>query len=67
MIEIHANRTMQKNLGSFFGRMYQDQRQNDLHADQARRQIRQPNSDLAARPSLVHDDRTALIQAHDVK
>jgi hypothetical protein len=38
-----------------------------LHADQARRHVRQPGSDLAARPSLPHDDRTTVIQADDVK
>jgi len=38
-----------------------------LHADQARRHVRQPGSDLAARPSLAHDDRATLIQANDVK
>ena len=38
-----------------------------LHADQARRHVRQPGSDLAARPSLAHDDRATLIQADDVK
>jgi hypothetical protein len=34
-----------------------------LHADQARRQIGQPSSDLAACPSLAHDDCTMMIQA----
>jgi len=29
--------------------------------------VRQAGSDLAARPSLAHDDRTTLIQADDVK
>jgi hypothetical protein len=38
-----------------------------LHADQARWHVRQPGSDLAARPSLAHDDRSTLIQADDVK
>jgi hypothetical protein len=38
-----------------------------LHGDQARWHVRQPGSDLAARPSLAHDDRTTLIQAGDVK
>jgi hypothetical protein len=38
-----------------------------LHADQARWHVRQPGSDLAARPYLPHDDRTTLIQADDVK
>jgi hypothetical protein len=38
-----------------------------LHADQARCDVRHPGSDLAARPSLAHDDRATLIQADDVK
>jgi hypothetical protein len=38
-----------------------------LHADQARRQVGQPSSDLAALPSLAHDDCTTPIQADDVK
>jgi transposase len=38
-----------------------------LHADQARWHVCQPGSDLAARASLAHDDRTTLIQADDVK
>jgi hypothetical protein len=38
-----------------------------LHADQARWHVRQPGSDLAARPSLAHDDRSTPIQADDVK
>jgi hypothetical protein len=38
-----------------------------LHADQARRQVRESSSNLAARPSLAHDDGTTLIQADDVK
>jgi hypothetical protein len=36
-----------------------------LHADQAR--LSPAGLDLAARPSLAHDDRTTLIQADDVK
>src|SRR5262249_53349372 len=31
-----------------------------LHADQTRWHVRQPGSDLAACPSLAHDDRTGL-------
>ena len=38
-----------------------------LHADQTRWHVRQRGSDLAACPSLAHDDRTTLIQADDVK
>src|SRR5215471_5638057 len=38
-----------------------------LHADQSRWHVRQPGSNLAARPSLAHDDRATLIQADDVK
>jgi hypothetical protein len=38
-----------------------------LHADQTRRHVGQPSSDLAACPSLAYDDRAALIQADDVK
>ena len=34
-----------------------------LHADQTRWYVRQPGSDLAACPSLAHDDCTTLIQA----
>ena len=38
-----------------------------LRADQARWHVRQPGSDLTARPSLAQNNHTTLIQADDVK
>jgi hypothetical protein len=38
-----------------------------LDADQARWRVREPSADLAAHPSLAHDDGATLIHADDVK
>jgi len=38
-----------------------------LHADEARRHIRKPGFDLAARPLLAQHNRATLIVPHDVK
>ena len=38
-----------------------------LHADQARRQIGEPHTDLIARPFLAQHDRTTLILADNAR
>jgi hypothetical protein len=38
-----------------------------FHADEARRHIRKPFPNLAARPLLAQDDRTSPIEADDVE